>query len=141
MRECKTWIPWNLSFHYILFHEKGLQTMLWHHNARVNSHQRWKQTQFPVCFHLWCKLTSAMNVTEWQVSWNSCRMLHFPHLFLILASQLIFNISLTLFLFVRSFFISDFHLFQISNRPSECRVEVIYFRCFYFVENFICVVE
>ena len=35
-----TWIPWNLSFRYILFHEKRLQTMLWHHNARVNSHQR-----------------------------------------------------------------------------------------------------
>ena len=24
-----TWIPWNLSFHYILFHEKRLQAMLW----------------------------------------------------------------------------------------------------------------
>ena len=31
--------------------------MLWHHNARVNSHQRWKQTRLRVCFHLWCKLT------------------------------------------------------------------------------------
>ena len=30
------WILWNLSFRYILFHEKRLQTMLWHHNARVN---------------------------------------------------------------------------------------------------------
>ena len=39
--------------------------------ARVNSHQRWKQTRFRVCFHLWCELTSTMNVTEWQVSWNS----------------------------------------------------------------------
>ena len=38
----------------------------------VNSHQRWKQTRFRVCFHLWCELTSTMNVTEWQVSWNSC---------------------------------------------------------------------
>ena len=46
--------------------------MLWHHNARVNSHQRWKQTQFRVCFHLWCELTSSMKVTEWQVPWNSC---------------------------------------------------------------------
>ena len=45
--------------------------MLWHHNARVNSHQRWKQTRFRVCFHLWCELTSTMNVTEWKVSWNS----------------------------------------------------------------------
>ena len=34
--------------------------MLWHHNARVNSHQRWKQTRFRVCFHLWC---------EWPVQW------------------------------------------------------------------------
>ena len=34
--------------------------MLWHHNTRVNSHQRWKQTQFCVCFHLWCELTSTM---------------------------------------------------------------------------------
>ena len=76
-----TWIPWNLSFRYILFHEKRLQTMLWHHNARVNSHQRGKQTRFRVCFHLWCELTSTMNVTEWQVSWNSwyenrCSALH-----------------------------------------------------------------
>ena len=45
--------------------------MLWHLNARVNSHQRWKQTRFRVCFHLWCELTSTLNVTEWQVSWNS----------------------------------------------------------------------
>ena len=65
-------IPWKSSFRYILFHEKRLQTMLWHHNARVNSHQRWKQTRFRVCCHLWCELTSTMNVTEWQVSWNSC---------------------------------------------------------------------
>ena len=47
-----SWIPLNLSFRYILFHEKRLQTMLWHCNARVNSHQRWKQTRFRVCFHL-----------------------------------------------------------------------------------------
>ena len=38
----------------------------------VNSHQRWKQPRNRVCFHLWCELTSTMNVTEWQVSWNSC---------------------------------------------------------------------
>ena len=66
-----SWIPWDLSFFYILFHKKRLQTMLWHHSARVNSHQRWKQTWFRVCFHLWCELTSTMNVTEWQASWNS----------------------------------------------------------------------
>ena len=68
------WIPWNLSFRYILFHDKRLPTMLWHHNARVNSHQRWKQTRFRVCFHLWCELTNTMNVTEWQVSWNSPKL-------------------------------------------------------------------
>ena len=34
--------------------------MLWHHNARVNSHQRWKQTRFRICFHLWCESTSTM---------------------------------------------------------------------------------
>ena len=45
---------------------------MWHHNARVNSHQRWKQMRNRVCFHLWCELTSTMNVMEWQVSWNSC---------------------------------------------------------------------
>ena len=66
-----TWISRNLWFHYSLFHEKRLRMMLWNHDARVNSHQRWKQTQFRVCFHLWCELTSTMNVTEWQVSWNS----------------------------------------------------------------------
>ena len=54
------------------FMEKRLQTMLWHPNAKVNSHQRWKQTRFRVCFHLWCELTSTMNVTEWQVPWNPC---------------------------------------------------------------------
>ena len=43
-----------------------------HHNARVNSHQRWKQTRFRVCFHLWCELTSTMNLTEWQAAWISC---------------------------------------------------------------------
>ena len=36
---------------------------------------RWKQTRFRLCFHLWCELTSTMNVTEWQVSWNSRSML------------------------------------------------------------------
>ena len=71
----KSWLPWNLSFLYILLHENRLQMMLWHHNTRVNSHQRWKQTRFRVCFHLWCELTSTMNVTEWQVSWNSWRFL------------------------------------------------------------------
>ena len=50
--------------------------MLWHHNARVNSHQRWKQTRFRACFHLWCELTITMNVTEWQVSWNSCNTIN-----------------------------------------------------------------
>ena len=38
----------------------------------VNSRQRWKQMRNRVCFHLWCELTSTMNVTEWQVSWTSC---------------------------------------------------------------------
>ena len=88
-----SWIPRNLWFCYILFlekthflilvgsafyqiwllrfTEKRRQTMLGSHNARVNSHPRWKQTRFRVCFHLWCELTLTMNVTEWQVSWNS----------------------------------------------------------------------
>ena len=70
----QSWIPWNLSFHYKSFHEKRHQTMQWHHKARVNSHQRWKQKQFRICFHLWCELTSTMNVTAWQVSWNSCNV-------------------------------------------------------------------
>ena len=43
--------------------------MLWCHNARVNSHQRWKQTQIRVWFHFWCELTSTKNV--WQILWNS----------------------------------------------------------------------
>ena len=59
-----------ILLHFISW-KKILQTMLWHHNARVNSHQSWKQTRFCVCFHLWCELNSTMNVTEWQVSWNS----------------------------------------------------------------------
>ena len=56
---------------HFYFMKTWLQTMLWHHTARVNSHQRWKQMRFRVCFHLWCELTNTMNVTEWQVSWNS----------------------------------------------------------------------
>ena len=64
---------WSLCFKLLhefheTCHETCLQTMLWHYNARVNSHQRWKQTRFRVCFHLWCELTSTMNVTDWQVS-------------------------------------------------------------------------
>ena len=41
--------------------EKRCQTILWHHNARVNSHQRWKQTRFRVCFHLGCELTDTLS--------------------------------------------------------------------------------
>ena len=55
-----------------LYFKKRLQTMLWHLNARVNSHRRWKQMRFRVCFYLWCELTSAMNIMKWQVSSNSC---------------------------------------------------------------------
>ena len=40
----------------------------------VNSHQRWKKTRNRVCFHLWCELTTTMNITEWQVSWNSWKL-------------------------------------------------------------------
>ena len=46
------WLQWFLS---------GRETI-----ARENSKWIW---QF--CFHLWCELTSTMNVTDWQVSWNS----------------------------------------------------------------------
>ena len=60
-----------IPLHFISL-KKILQTMLWPCYARVNSHQRWKQTRFRVCFHLWCELANTMNVTEWQVSWNSC---------------------------------------------------------------------
>ena len=34
-----------------------------------------KAKRFCICFHLWCELTSTTNVTEWQVSWNSCQQL------------------------------------------------------------------
>ena len=44
----------------LYYMKKRLQTMLWHHNARVNSQQRWKQTRFRVCFHLCCELTLAL---------------------------------------------------------------------------------
>ena len=54
----------------ILFHDKILQTMLWHHNARVNSHQRWKQKRFRVCFHLWCELTSTNCECNGMTSFN-----------------------------------------------------------------------
>ena len=74
------------------FLKKGLQTMLWHHNARVNSHQRWKQTRFRVCFHLWCELTqynecngmtSFMEFMLWTISYpplnrNAVFCIHLP---------------------------------------------------------------
>ena len=64
-----------------VFHETCHFTFI----VLVNSHQRWKQTRNRVCFHLWCELTlvvwchsfiwslffNRLNVTEWQVSWNS----------------------------------------------------------------------
>ena len=40
-----------ILLHFISW-KKKLQTMQWHHNATGNSHQRWKQTQNRVCFHL-----------------------------------------------------------------------------------------
>ena len=55
----------------IQLHEKRVQTMLWHHSARVNSHQRWKQTRFRVCFHLWCELTPAFwRQTNINIPWD-----------------------------------------------------------------------
>ena len=54
--------------------------MLWHHKARVNSHQRWKQTRFRVCFHLWCELTSTMRcngMTSFMEFLISVRAVHF----------------------------------------------------------------
>ena len=58
----------------------------------VNSHQRWKQMQNRVCFHLWCELTLALwcqsiiwslffmkyNAMEWRISWNSSPSLPQP---------------------------------------------------------------
>ena len=68
---------WNMkSMKLVILHEKRLQTMLWHQNSRVNSHQRWKQTRFLICFHLWCELTTTLTVTEWQVSSNSWKVLN-----------------------------------------------------------------
>ena len=36
----------SVSFYFMI---TRLQTMLWHHNTRVNSHQRWKQMLFCIC--------------------------------------------------------------------------------------------
>ena len=64
-----TWIPRKLVIpsrfiswktHFLIL--AGRAFTLWRHNARVNSHQRWKQTRFRVCFHLWCELTNTMSV-------------------------------------------------------------------------------
>ena len=69
----KSWNPWNLSFHCILFHEWTHYLILagssfyqiWLGRlTRVNSHQTWKQTRNRVCFHLWCELTSAMSTVS-----------------------------------------------------------------------------
>ena len=83
---CFSWITWQLVIpsrfiswktHFLILigsrfyqiwlgrvTEKRRRTMLRHHNARVNSHQRWKQTRFRVCFHLWCELTSTMSAVS-----------------------------------------------------------------------------
>ena len=57
----------SMKFRFILFLKNTLQTILWRHNAKVNSHQRWKQTRIRVCFHLWCELTRTMNMMELQL--------------------------------------------------------------------------
>ena len=44
--------------------QKRDQTMMWHHDARVNLHQGWKQTRIRVCFHLWGELTSTMSTID-----------------------------------------------------------------------------
>ena len=56
-----------ILLHFISW--KRHQTMLWHHNARVNSHQRWKQTRFRICFHLSCELTlgSSCHSIVWSL--------------------------------------------------------------------------
>ena len=62
---CQVYGAWGI---YHEFHESCHSVIF---IVVVNSHQRWKQTRFRVCFHLWCELTTTMNITEWQVSWNS----------------------------------------------------------------------
>ena len=54
---------------HLISWKKRLQTMLWHHNARVNSHQRWKQTRNRVWFRLWCELILALwcNSIVWSL--------------------------------------------------------------------------
>ena len=51
---CRTWIPCKLVIPPESIHTKDESKM-----------------RFRVCFHLLCELASTMNVTEWQVSWNS----------------------------------------------------------------------
>ena len=60
--------------HFILWKKKNSKrcydtTMLESIHTKDESKLR-----FSTCFHLWCELTTTINVTEWQVSWISCHV-------------------------------------------------------------------
>ena len=69
-RCCDTTTPESIHTKDIVF------IIIWCAIEEINL-QRWKQTRFRVCFHLWCELTSTIYVTEWLVSWNSCHVFMF----------------------------------------------------------------
>ena len=81
----------------------------------VNSHQKWKQMRNRVCFHLWCELTSTMNVTKWQVSCNSC-IGSTIHIFVVTENCIS---SILLYAYILYFFFYLFHtlllLFTLYN--------------------------
>ena len=69
---CMSWIPRNLLFRYISFHEKRLQTMLWHHNAKGSFHAKW--VKFP-------KFSKGFKIAERYVSLPDCPVSITAHLF------------------------------------------------------------
>ena len=83
-----SWIPWKLSFRYILFHEKKAAndavtpqyqsqfTPKMKANAvpRLLSSLVWIDFDIVVSQHRLESFFMKLNASEWQVSWNSCQV-------------------------------------------------------------------
>ena len=80
-------IIWHIVF--LQIHRSGHTSHEFHETCHsvtcivlVNSHQRWKQTRYCVCFHLWCELTLALwchSIIWSRFSWNKISRNHKFH--------------------------------------------------------------
>ena len=76
-----SWIPWNLSFRYILFHEKSLfsdisrKCILWNMTGAVTLKSY--LVNYTSCLYQKISFSMKWNVMEWQASWKSSWV---PHL-------------------------------------------------------------